>query len=107
MRNLLDAGDGVTGLLEQVENTVRAGQVRRMIVAHGGRVALIGIAVGLAAAVVLTRLLDSLLFRVAAVDWATFAGMAAVLVGVALLASYIPAKRASSVDPVNSLRADA
>jgi putative ABC transport system permease protein len=84
----------------------QAGEVRRMIVTHGSRVALVGVAIGLAAALMLARLLDSMLFRVAAIDGVTFAVMSAVMVGVALLASYIPAWRASSVDPLVSLRAD-
>jgi ABC-type lipoprotein release transport system permease subunit len=58
------------------------------------------------AAVLLTRLLDSMLFRVPAIDLVTFIVMSAVMVGVALLASYIPACRASSVDPMVSLRAE-
>ena len=85
----------------------QSGEVRRMIVTHGSRVALIGVAIGLVAAALLTRVLDSMLFRVAAIDWATFAIMSGVMVGVALLASYIPAWRASSVDPLKSLRGDA
>jgi predicted permease len=84
----------------------RAGDVRRMVVAHGSRVAAIGVATGLAAAALMTRLLDSVLFRVAALDLVTFAVMSIVVIGVALLASYIPARRASSVDPMVSLRAE-
>jgi ABC-type antimicrobial peptide transport system permease subunit len=84
----------------------QSGEVRRMIVTHGGRVALLGVAIGVGAALLLTRLLDSMLFRVAAVDMVTFVVMSAVMIGVALLASYIPARRASSVDPMVSLRAE-
>jgi putative ABC transport system permease protein len=84
----------------------RSGEVRRMIVVHGGRVALIGVAIGVLAALLLTRLLDSMLFRVTAIDWVTFVVMSVVMIGVALLASYIPAWRASSVDPLVSLRAE-
>jgi ABC-type antimicrobial peptide transport system permease subunit len=83
-----------------------AGEVRRMIVTHGGRVALIGVAVGVIAALLLTRVLDTMLFRVAAVDWVTLAVMSVVMIGVALVASYIPAWRASSVDPIVSLRTE-
>jgi len=54
----------------------------------------------------LRQLLDSMLFRVAAIDLVTFVAMSAVMIGVALLASYIPAWRASSVDPMVSLRAE-
>lgn len=61
---------------------------------------------GVVAALWLTRFLDSLLFGVAAIDVRTFTAMSAVRLGVALLASYIPAWRASSVDPMRSLRAE-
>ncbi len=84
----------------------QAGEVRRMIVAHGSRVVLIGVAIGVAVALFLTRLLESMLFRVTAIDPVTFIVMSAVMIGVALLASYIPARRASSVDPMVSLRAE-
>jgi putative ABC transport system permease protein len=81
-------------------------QVRRMIVRHGSRMVLIGVATGLVAALALTRLLGSMLFRVPAIDVKTFIVMAAFVVGVALLASYLPARRASSVDPLVSLRSE-
>ena len=84
----------------------QAGEVRRMIIAHGSRVVLIGVAIGITVALFLTRLLESMLFRVTAIDWLTFIVMSAVMIGVALLASYIPARRASSVDPMVSLRAE-
>jgi putative ABC transport system permease protein len=85
----------------------QSGEVRRMIVTHGSRVALIGVAIGIAAALLLTRLLETMLFRVGAIDWQlTYIAMSAIMVGVALLASYIPARRASSVDPIVSLRAE-
>jgi ABC-type antimicrobial peptide transport system permease subunit len=81
-------------------------EVRRMIVKHGGRVTLIGVVIGVTVSLMLTRLLDRLLFGVAAIDMVTFVAMSAVMIGVALLASYIPAWRASSVDPIVSLRAE-
>lgn len=84
----------------------QSGEVRRMILTHGSRVALIGVAIGLVAAALLTRLLDTMLFRVTAHDGVTFLVMSAVMIAVALLASYIPAWRASSVDPMVSLRAE-
>ena len=84
----------------------QSGEVRRMIVTHGSRVALIGVSIGIAAALLLTRLLESMLFRVAGIEWLTYVAMSTVMVGVALLASYIPAWRASSVDPIVSLRAE-
>ncbi len=80
--------------------------LRRMVVVQGSRVTLVGIAVGVAAALLLTRVLENLLFGVEAIDLATFTAMTTVMLAVALLASYIPARRASSVDPLRSLRAE-
>ena len=80
--------------------------VRRMFVWQGGRVALVGIVVGMLAAVGLTTYIQALLFNVARVDVLAFAGMSAVMVAVALLASYVPALRASRVDPAVALRAE-
>jgi ABC-type antimicrobial peptide transport system permease subunit len=83
-----------------------ATRVRRMVVWQGGRVALIGIAIGLIAATSLTSYIQTLLFDVHRLDVAAYAGMAAVLMAVALLASDIPARRASRVDPVVALRSE-
>ncbi len=83
-----------------------AKSVRRMFVWEGGRVALIGIVVGLVAAVALTKYVQTLLFNVGRFDAVAFAGTAAVMFVVALLASYIPALRASRVDPIIALRAE-
>jgi predicted permease len=80
--------------------------VRRMFVWQGGRVALVGIVVGTLAAVGLTKYLTTLLFNVGRLDVLAFAGMSAVMLAVALLASYVPALRASRVDPVVALRAE-
>jgi putative ABC transport system permease protein len=80
--------------------------VRRMFVWQGARVALLGVAVGALAAVILTRNIQSLLFGVGRLDVTTFAGMSAVMLGVALVASYIPARRASQVDPLVALRSE-
>ncbi len=80
--------------------------VRRMFVWQGGRVALIGIVVGTLAAVGLTTYIQTLLFNVGRLDVPAFAGMSAVMLAVALLASYLPALRASRVDPVVALRAE-
>jgi putative ABC transport system permease protein len=82
------------------------GGVRRMVVAQGGRVALIGVAVGVLASIGLTRYLENLLFGVEPLDVLTFSAVSVVMVGVALLASYLPARRASLVDPVVALRAE-
>src|SRR5690606_18728664 len=83
-----------------------ASAVRRMVVARGGRVALLGIAIGLVAALVMTRFLTSLLFGVQAMDPLTFVAVSTMMIAVALLASYIPARRASAVDPVQALRTE-
>jgi putative ABC transport system permease protein len=69
-------------------------------------VTLAGVGVGLLGAFALTRILDSLLFGVGALDLPTFIAMSSLMLAVALAASYIPAWRASSVDPMESLRAD-
>jgi predicted permease len=84
----------------------QATQLRRMVVAQGGRVAIVGVVIGVAGAVLATRVLDTLLFGVRAMDVVTFTAMSALMLGVALLASYIPARRASAVDPMTSLRSD-
>jgi len=81
-------------------------QVRRMVVAQGSRVVAVGIAIGVAAALAATRALGSLLFGVAPMDPATFAAMSAVMIVIGLLASYLPARRASSIDPIESLRSE-
>jgi putative ABC transport system permease protein len=82
----------------------QARQLRGMIVAQGGRVTIVGVVIGVIAAWAVTRLLDTLLFGVDSFDAVTFAGMTALMLGVAILASYIPARRASAVDPMTSLR---
>jgi len=80
--------------------------VLRLVVGQGTVLAVSGVAVGLAGALALTRVMRSLLFGVSATDPAIFAGAAAFLAAVALLASYIPARRAMAVDPTVSLRYD-
>ena len=84
----------------------RAAEVRRMVVLQGSRFAGIGVVVGILVAVVATRALESLLFGVTSIDLPTFAGMGLVMLFVGFLASYVPARRASSVDPIRSLRAE-
>ena len=83
-----------------------ANAVRWMVVRQGGQVVVLGIVGGAVAAAALTRYIQTLLFGVGRFDPVAFAGMAAVMLAVALLASYIPARRASRVDPVVALRAE-
>ena len=80
--------------------------VLAMFVGRGVRLAAIGIVVGLVAAVLLTRLMQSVLYGVAPTDPWTFAVVGLVLLGVAALASWIPARRAARVDPMVALRAE-
>jgi ABC-type antimicrobial peptide transport system permease subunit len=81
-----------------------AARVRRMIVIQGSSVVLVGLIVGLLAAALLTGVLESLLFGIDSVDPATLAIVSALMLGVAVLAAYSPARRASVVDPVRALR---
>jgi predicted permease len=83
-----------------------ASAVRRMVVSQGARVVLIGATVGLAVAVASTRFLDTLLYEVSALDPVLFVAMAIMMIGIGMLASYVPARRASRVDPIESLRND-
>jgi ABC-type antimicrobial peptide transport system permease subunit len=80
------------------------GGVLRMILAQGVKIAGAGVIIGLAASLGLTRLMAKLLFSVSAADPLTFAAVAIVLVAVAMLACYIPARRALRVDPIIALR---
>jgi putative ABC transport system permease protein len=82
----------------------RAGDVMGMVVWRGMRLALTGVALGLAGALALTRVMKNLLFDVSATDPATFTLIALLLVAVALIASCIPARRATKVDPLQALR---
>ncbi len=81
-----------------------AGNVLRLVLSQGMSTAAIGVAVGIAGSYALTRTMQSLLFGVSATDPLTFAGVALLLALVALLASYLPARRATRVDPTVALR---
>jgi predicted permease len=78
--------------------------VLKMVIGQGMKLTLIGVMIGLAAAVVLTRLMKSLLYGVSATDPLTYAAVVALLIHVALAACYIPARRSSRVDPIAALR---
>ena len=82
------------------------GRVLRLIIGQGAQLALIGIAVGVAAAFALARTLTALLYGVKAHDPLIFAGVATLLAAVALTAAFLPAHRASRIEPVNALRYD-
>lgn len=81
-------------------------EILRLILGQGTRLALFGLGIGLVAALLLTRLMSSLLYGVSATDPVTFTSVAILLLGVALGACYIPARRAMRVDPVVALRHD-
>jgi putative ABC transport system permease protein len=78
--------------------------VLRLVLGQGARLTLLGVTLGLLAALAISRLLASMLFGVSATDPLTFAGVVALLATVALLASFIPARRATRVDPIVALR---
>ncbi|MDT5156916.1 MAG: hypothetical protein QOH51_1273 [Acidobacteriota bacterium] len=82
----------------------QAGNVLRMVVGQGMALVGIGLVIGLVGALILTRFMASLLYGVSNVDPLTYAGIALLLASVALLASYVPARRATKVDPMVALR---
>ena len=80
------------------------GNVQSMILGHSVKLTLIGVGLGLAGAFALVRFLTSLLFGVGAYDAVTFIGVPVLLATVAIVASYLPARRAVRVDPIIALR---
>jgi putative ABC transport system permease protein len=80
------------------------GRVLQLVLAHGVRLTLMGVAIGLAATFLLTRYVSSLLFNVPAYDPMTLVGVVAALIAISLCACYLPARRATLVDPIVALR---
>jgi putative ABC transport system permease protein len=78
--------------------------VLRLMLGDGMKMTLIGVAIGVLAALLVTRLMQNMLFGVSAADPLTFAAVAVILSGVALLACYLPTRRAMRVDPIVALR---
>jgi predicted permease len=115
---LVLAAVGIYGVMSYTSNQRRheigirmaigapTGRILKMVLGQGMIVTGIGIAVGLAGSLVLTRFASSLLFGVSAVDPLTFGGIAAILLLVSLAATYVPARRATKVDPLIALRTE-
>jgi ABC-type antimicrobial peptide transport system permease subunit len=80
--------------------------VLRLVLGQAARLAVVGIALGLIGALMLTRWMSTLLFRVEPTDPVTFAAVATALAGIALIASALPARRAMRIDPIVALRQD-
>jgi ABC-type antimicrobial peptide transport system permease subunit len=115
---LLIAAVGVYGLLSYLVTQRRSeigirmalgakrGEVLRMVMAQAGRLAIAGVVVGLAAAIMASRVLRSQLFEITPTDTFTYLVVALSLLGVSMVASWIPARRAARIDPLTALRHD-
>ncbi len=99
-----DVGERVQELGIRMALGAQKGEVLGLILAHAARLASLGIALGLGGALILTRLMASMLFEVPARDFVTYAAAAVGLAVVALAASYVPARRATGLDPMSALR---
>jgi putative ABC transport system permease protein len=99
-----DVGERVQELGIRMALGAQKSDVLSLILGHAVRLAALGIALGLAGALVLTRLMESMLFGVHPRDFGTYAAAAVGLAAVALAASYLPARRAMSLDPITALR---
>src|SRR4030095_14114197 len=82
----------------------QTGTILKLVLGQGMKLAGLGVTLGLLAALALTRLLKNLLFGVSATDPLTFAAIALLLMGVALLAGYLPARQAMKIEPLAALR---
>jgi ABC-type antimicrobial peptide transport system permease subunit len=104
MAYLVNQGTREIGIRMAIGATQR--EIVRLVVFQGMTIALTGIAAGLAAAFVFTRLMRSLLFGISAADPTTFGSISLLLASIALLASYVPARRAARIDPILCLRSE-
>jgi len=104
MAYLVNQGTREIGIRMAIGATQR--EIVRLVVFQGMRLAVTGVGAGLAAAFVFTRLMRSLLFGISSADPVTFAGISLLLTLVALLATYIPARRAARIDPILCLRSE-
>jgi putative ABC transport system permease protein len=81
-------------------------RVMKLVVSQGATLAIVGVGLGTAGALSLTRVIQGLLFNTSALDLPTFVGVGALLAGIAIVAAYMPARRAAKVDPVTAMRAE-